>query len=396
MKPFKIFAIGVLSIAFLLISAPDVAGKSDKSKGNGSSDPAQSTDASKKGKGPNKGSDTSPEPGATDPGAVGDMVQIDTGGRPVAVTHNVLGTPAVAYFYGADLRYARPGSVSWDVQSLGSHGDYLHNGIDMALDGNGLPGIVYDATYASGLQVLEYAHFDGAAWNFESIDARGVHARIVYNAQGNPLVSYRKVLDKDHSVLCFAEKINGNWALTVLDESTRSYSLGDVMYTDIDVDDSGNVGISYGYRAGRNDQLRYAYRDSGGWHIEVVDAEFLGTYSSIKFGGSTPNIAYVASGTGGMVKLATGNGSGGWSNSLLPNMGEFPIDVDLDLNTAGSAVVAFRDSGNGMLILVEGNPGNFSARQVTSAYAKSMSFNPMQNTAGIALANGVGLVLMNE
>lgn len=395
MKPLKIFVLGILTVAFVLLAAPDVAGKAN-SKGKGLIDSTRSTDAAKPGKGRKTVGDEPVEPAPADPAPPGSMEQIDTGGRPVSVTHDILGKPAVAYFYGADLRYARPGSGSWDVQSLGSRGDFTHNGIAMGLDGSGLPGIVYDAAYASGVQSLEYAYFDGATWNFDAIDSRGVHGAIVFDSQGNPLVSYRKVLDKDHSILCFAEKINGNWALTVVDDSTRLYSLGDVMYTGIDVDDAGNVGISYGYRAGRNQQLRYALRDANGWHIEVVDGQFLGTYSSLKFDGSSPNIAYVASGTGGIVKLATGNGSGDWAESQLPNMGEFPMEVDLDLTATGAPVVSFRDAGNGMLFLVEGVAGNFNAREITSAYAKSMSFNRMQNSTGLALANGVGLVLMNE
>lgn len=320
------------------------------------------------------------------------MERIDSGGRPVSIDHDILGTPAVAYFYGADLRYARPGLTGWDVQSLGSHGDYAHNGIDLRISPNGHPGIVYDATYATGVRALEFGYFDGLNWNFETIDIRGVEASIVFDSNGDPHVSYRKIIDKDHSILRYAVKTNGIWSITTIDRTTASYNFGHVLYTSIDIDSSGNLGISYGYTAGTTDLVRFAFNGGNGWSIQTVESNALGAYTSLRFdSGSRPCIAYSVSGTG-LGKLAVSDGSGSWSVSSLPAVAERPVGFDLDFNNAGNPVISFRDQQGGGLWLVEGNPGSFSASQVMTGYSSSMSYNPMKAHTGFAIGNGVGLV----
>lgn len=134
-----------------------------------------------------------------------------------------------------DLIHATKSGGVWSTESVDTGGS-VGTESSMLIYG-GYPGISYkDATNQS----LKFAQKGIGGWTVETIDGLDGDTSLTYDAAGNPLIAYAKYSGGSTN-LKFARKVNGSWILETVDNS--------LLYTgtdnSIDVDSSGNLGISY-------------------------------------------------------------------------------------------------------------------------------------------------------
>jgi len=196
----------------------------------------------------------------------------------------------------------------------------------LALDADGHPHVIY------GGDRLYYATYDGTSWCYETADTSsglGLYASLALDFGGNPRVSY---YDQRNGNLKYAwreasgwrNEVVGNGSLSslALDEdgnphigyvsggfdgvvrhackNTSGWQIetvvGDVSVEAIslDIGCGGSPGLAFFERGSPDDKLRYARRDSTGWHVETADSIRLGGgYCSIVLDAAGgPRIAY--------------------------------------------------------------------------------------------------------
>ena len=113
-------------------------------------------------------------------------------------------------------------------------------------------------------------------------------------------------------------------------------------HTSLDLDEDGYPHISYGDIG--NGDLKYAYQDASGWHIETVDSEGdIGYFTSLALDvGGHPHISYLhcrrslyfcdagdleyahRDTFGWHIETVDSEGSVGWSTSLALGAGGYP------------------------------------------------------------------------
>ena len=178
----------------------------------------------------------------------------------------------------------------WTIETVDSLGDV---GVDtsIALDGGGFPHISYcDVTNTS----LKYAYKDTDRWHTETVDSSGdvgLDTSIALDTSGYPHISY---WDATSVALKYAYKDSTGWHKEAVEVSGDvSNPVGE--YTSIAVDTNGFPHISYyAEYDSLHRHLRYAYKDSLGWHKEIVDDDwYVGRFTSIALDGSNfPHICY--------------------------------------------------------------------------------------------------------
>ncbi len=380
MSKFRYILISLIAVGAFLLSTPETLGKPGNGKGKGKPAPSEK-----------------PIPPADDPapaeGPAEGMEWIDSSGRPISVSHDFLGNAAVAYFVGAELRFARPGSTGWTVDSLGVQGISSHSNLALKFDANGMPGVVFDSTPSTGIPELRYGYFDGISWKFETIDIRGRYPKLAYDSNGTPHVAYERQLDYSHSILCVAKKVNGNWDIQNVDDSPKYYARGGILYPDIDIDHLDRIGVSYGYKTSSH-QGRFAYHDGTSWAIQSFALGTAPTFSSVKFdSNSQPIIAYNDPNIATVVLARLGT-DGIWDKQTVSSglTDVIPVDVEMVLNSTGLPVISLRNYVDGEIWFMEQNGTGFSGTSAGNSYAKAMGYNRMQANTGLAMGNGVGLV----
>ncbi len=200
------------------------------------------------------------------------------------------GDAHISYFGGYpgyDLRYACRDGSGWRTETVDTQGNVGRH-TSLALDGSGYVHISY---FGGPGNDLKYAYRDASGWHTETVDAEGVvglYTSLVLDAWGYPHISY---FDDTNDGLKYASRDGLGWRTETVD------SEGEVgPSTSLALDSSGYPHISYckSDYEGQCDDLKYAYRDASGWHIETVDAEgYVGGDTSLALDGSDcPRISY--------------------------------------------------------------------------------------------------------
>jgi hypothetical protein len=170
--------------------------------------------------------------------------------------------------------------------------------LSLALDSADHPHLCY---YDSDTNALRYAHYDGSAWKFDTVDAdlscNGQHCSIALDNQGHPHISYCDI------GLQYAAYNGDAWQITTVDDdffAGRDSSLA--------IDNYDRPHISYSDWAVPDQQLRYASFTGLHWWIETVDvaAETRRFEDSSLALDSTgrPHIGYWDLGTNDLLKYA--------------------------------------------------------------------------------------------
>ena len=126
----------------------------------------------------------------------------------------------------------------------------------LALDANDHPHLAYGGDH------LYYAHYDGNAWRFETADAAskvGAYAALVLDSHGDPHITYT---DQEHNDLKYAYRDAGSWHVETVNPTGDV--VGGFFSLAVDRNDVPHVGYY--------DQtyLLYAHPGATGWYTETV------------------------------------------------------------------------------------------------------------------------------
>ena len=208
----------------------------------------------------------------------------------IAVDSN--GYPHIAYYDDAfnGLCYASKNASGWSktfASGAGAAGYDEGRYVSLALDNspNNYPHISY---YDATRQELCYAHYDGSAWTYSTVDSAGdvgQFSSIALDSSGYPHISY---YDDTNDNLKYAYHDGSVWHTSTVD------STGNVgWYNSIALDDTDHPHISY--HDATNLDLKYAYHDGSGWNISTLDSTGdVGFCTSITLEDTTnyPHISY--------------------------------------------------------------------------------------------------------
>lgn len=275
------------------------------------------------------------------------------------------GSPRIAYddqmyygpFYGR-IRYAWKNGGVWQHATIPVKNA---SGPSLALDGSGNPQIAFfrlvgptapgalpgTAGLPWGL-VLSHAWKNSAGWHLKNIDNIAMYwyeaPSLKLAGSGIPKISYSGYAPASIP-LKLASRAGGTWQIRkVRDPGSSGY----ILESSLALDQAGNPGIAYTNYTGLARCIEYTWKDSGGWHNDVVSGNINGTYPSLARDGSgKPRICYVNG--DGMALVYAWKQGGTWYRETVDDGGYFLGSLALD--SSGNPRIAYlkepvsKDSG---------------------------------------------------
>jgi hypothetical protein len=180
------------------------------------------------------------------------------------------------------------------------------------------------------------------SWVSEIADSSGntgLYSSVKVN-NGNPAVSYEYIVTSDTGYLKYAWKDTGGWHTENVDTTNMN------QWTSLAFN-NGYPAISYlKYNAATAiGELRYAYKDGSGWHLESADGGSYskGYYTSLAFYNGYPQISYCDVNSGDL-KFAWKDGSG-WHTEIADSTGTTGMYTSLVMNN-GYPQISYYDATN--------------------------------------------------
>ncbi len=217
----------------------------------------------------------------------------------------------------------------WTGKNLeGSYSNVF--GINSMFSSNGLLGVSY---YADG----KLYYYDGVSAvqidSFTSTSVNDYSSSLAFDLNGNPYVSY---YDFDQHSLNLAYSQDGGSTFNIITIDTY----GDVgQFNSIALDSSNYVHIAYFDDS--DDDLKYVWYDGSNWNIEIIDGAegndtddgHVGYYASLKLDSNNyPHIAYYDN-TNRILKYAHKDSSGWHFEQVGSSLGTYKyIDLELGSN----------------------------------------------------------------
>lgn len=159
----------------------------------------------------------------------------------------------------------------------------------LALDSSGNPHISY-----CHIGELKYAYYDGSEWHTETADYStyvGNDSSLALDSNNYPHVVYCHYdTGTEEHYLKYAYKDAGGWHAEIGVDTGY-----DISYPAMDLDSNGYPHIIYRYTedSAYASELKYAYMDGSGWHIETIDNEGGEYYMSMELDSNGyPRISY--------------------------------------------------------------------------------------------------------
>lgn len=205
------------------------------------------------------------------------------------------GHPHITYYIpaGSRLMYTYFSGSTWAAPVVVEDAGVVGETSSLVMDSSDRPRVAYwDAT----LQDVRYASYTGAAWSLDTVEDLDCampfpqRVSLSLDVSGNPHVSYHDCGEQPSlpTKLKYAFKDSTGWHAAVIDTGNNSG-----LSSNIKVDAQGNPHISYrsGNFAGG---LMYAGFDGANWQYSPsIDPDFwYGAYSSLTLDSSRPRIAY--------------------------------------------------------------------------------------------------------
>ena len=204
-----------------------------------------------------------------------------TGGQYTSLALDAAGRPHISYYDGTkdDLKYAHWDGNAWQVQTVDSEGS-VGTYTSLALDTAGQPHISY---YDNIPHNLKYAYWDGSAWRVQivaSADDAGTslaldtdgHHHIVYYGSGRSID------------LRYAHWDGNDWQEMIVDSNN-----GECISLALDVNNKPHIS----YCDLTNRDLKYAHWDGIAWQVQTVNSAKDVGYTSLALdAGGRPHISY--------------------------------------------------------------------------------------------------------
>jgi hypothetical protein len=194
---------------------------------------------------------------------------------------DVDGFAHISYHGCGDLKYAYQDGSGWHIDTVDTWGAAGRH-TSLALDPAGAPHISYSRSQDGW--AVRYARWDGSEWCTESVDSSGfggpAGTSLELGADGSPHITY----DMSYCLM-YAHKRGAGWSI----ERVEWYVGGHQFPLVLDGEDRPHV--CYNDWWGK---LKYAYRDSLGWHVQTVDSGGVSvSYPSLALDpGGFPHISY--------------------------------------------------------------------------------------------------------
>ena len=241
------------------------------------------------------------------------------------------------------LRYAhRDAGGVWRVNTLESEG-YVGACNSLALNGSGFPHISYYRSH-EGASELRYIYRDGSGWNIQPVNSSGAvgeHSSLALDRDGHAHISYF-----GDSALKYASEDATGWHFSIADPEPDTGWVG--QDGSLELDRNGFAHVSY-LAAYPHYDLRYAFQDATGWHIETVDSEGqVGYDTSLSLDGEgRAHISY-RDWDHNDLKYAYRDAEG-WHVETVDSEGSVGYWSSLELDGSGLAHISYSDRGNGDL-----------------------------------------------
>jgi hypothetical protein len=232
----------------------------------------------------------------------------------------------------------------WTVETVASQGD-VGAACCLATDRWGRPHISYgDKTQEKAM----YASYNGSSWEFETVASDvGVYGKtgLTFDSSDNPHILF---LDSKAGELNYAYSSGSTWVTERID---GGYGLGETASIVVWPAEPRAAYYKLGYR--------YGYRDSAGWHTELITSDFGEFIRLFHDNENKPHVVYSSTGTRSIVHSV--RGTGGWSED---NISE-GIDSDAFFGPDNKIHVSFAGlNNNGLTYAVSTAGGSWKFETV--------------------------------
>ena len=244
------------------------------------------------------------------------------------------GSPRIAY--GGDHLYfawTNPRSSSWHFETI-DFSTAAGSWASLVLDQNEKPHVSY---FDYSQESLKYAYLNGSSWQIESIDSPfggGYRGSLALDCSEKPHICHINIHTNE---LLYSGNIDDEWQHEFIDDV---WSIAPVSMC-IDSNEHFHVCYASTYP---DHALRYAYRDSGVWHMETVDTLYAtGRYTRLAVDGNgRPHIAYVSF-LEAKLLYAVRHGTG-WHISTVDTGDDYITNISLTLSDTGVPHVSYQDN----------------------------------------------------
>ena len=255
--------------------------------------------------------------------------------------------PHISYYDSSngDLKYARYDGLEWHIEIVDSEGDGKYS-TSLALDVTDHPHISYIA-FQSDDHELKYAWHNGVDWHVEVVDTDGMgDTMLVLDEKDQPHIAYLVFSSGSYdSKLKYAWRDGTNWHNDMIEYYADSVSLA--------LDGMGRPHIAYimnDYFHGIWSSLGYVWNDGTSWHSETIENSYsylglveLSSLSLALNGAGQPCTSY-SNPPGGDLKYAWRDGTG-WHIETVDSQGDDLGATSLALDGVDRPHISYQAGG---------------------------------------------------